>query len=183
MRSVYKLADYPAGLPLSSDDLVEFHAARLLLLLHFCGVKNQIDGLTKLAKLDFFVRYPDFFDKASAALKESERSAAQGVESAMVRHHYGPWDKRYYDVLAYLDGRELIEIRKEGEHAFVFMLTDQGMAVVAGLTKNPSFGELIEQMKRVKKVFGSKTGNYIKNLIYRVFDQEVAQRPLGQVIE
>jgi hypothetical protein len=56
-----------------------------------------------MAKMDFFARYPDFFSVASAALKEGadgtehkDRSASHSVESAMIRHHYGPWDKRYY---------------------------------------------------------------------------------------
>ncbi len=57
---------YPAGLPLTADQITEFHAARLMLLLHLCGVKNRIEGLTKLAKLDFFVRYPAFFLRAAA---------------------------------------------------------------------------------------------------------------------
>jgi hypothetical protein len=57
----------------------------------------------KMAKLDFFSRYPDFFEVARAAIAPSQSTAEQQetddtVESAMVRHHYGPWDKRYYHV-------------------------------------------------------------------------------------
>ena len=32
MKSVRRLGSEPAGVPLSADDLIEFHAARLLLL-------------------------------------------------------------------------------------------------------------------------------------------------------
>ena len=101
MKSVRRLSQIAAGNPLASDDLIEFHAARLLLLIALCGTKNaaegttRIEGLTKLAKLDFFVRYPDFFNRASQALNADERSATTVVESSMVRHHYGPWDQRY----------------------------------------------------------------------------------------
>jgi hypothetical protein len=60
MKSLNRLGARSVSLPLSADDIVEFHAARLLLLLSVCGVAGRIDGLTKMAKLDFFARYPDF---------------------------------------------------------------------------------------------------------------------------
>lgn len=42
------------------DDAVDFHASRLLLLLNLCGTNPGpgIEGRTKFAKLDFFLRYP-----------------------------------------------------------------------------------------------------------------------------
>lgn len=82
---------------LAADDIVEFHAARLLLLLSVCGVSGRIDGLTKMAKLDFFARYPHFFEVARAAAgplhaldAPSRTESDEAVEAAMVRHHYGP---------------------------------------------------------------------------------------------
>ena len=76
--------------------------------MHICGKAGRIDGLTKMAKLDFFTRYPDFFEVARAAVETHAESGSVGtadaVESSMVRHHYGPWDKRYYQVLAHLEG-------------------------------------------------------------------------------
>ena len=61
MKRFRELGDTPISSPLPAEDVLELHAARLVLLLKHCGVKNRIDGLTKLAKLDFFVRYPEFF--------------------------------------------------------------------------------------------------------------------------
>src|SRR5215510_79470 len=109
VRSLNRVGTQPVSLPLGADDIVEFHAARLLLLMHVCGIKGRIDGLTKMAKLDFFSRYPDFFEAARSEVPSEEDQASdahQGddrVESAMIRHRYGPWDKRYYHVLAYLE--------------------------------------------------------------------------------
>jgi hypothetical protein len=37
-------------------------------------------------------------------------------------------------------------------------------------------------MKEIKVTFGAKTGTYLKNLIYRVFEEEIGHRPLGEVI-
>jgi hypothetical protein len=74
MRSLNRLGMRSAGLSLCADDIVEFHAARLLLLMRICGVSGRIDGLTKLAKLDFFARYPDFFEAARHAIEDKDTS-------------------------------------------------------------------------------------------------------------
>jgi hypothetical protein len=188
MRSLNRLGSLPASLPLLADDVVEFHAARLMLLMQICGVKGKINGLTKMAKLDFFVRYPDFFDAARASilksqdLSSSEQAAPDDrVESAMVRHHYGPWDKRYYHVLAHLEARKLITVSKEGK-SYRIALTPLGAERAAAMAKLPSFAPLAARMKEVKKVFGSKTGTSLKDLIYRLFEKEVGKRPMGERI-
>lgn len=176
-------------LPLSADDVVEFHAARLLLLIKFSGTAGRIDSLTKMAKMDFFARYPDFFAAAKAASGDGSDSteamnitSRHSVESAMVRHHYGPWDKRYYQVLAVLEAKGLVAITKEGK-SYRIALTPLGNERAQVLGSRPSFVELVSRMKDIKKVFGSKSGNSIKNLIYELFDAEVGQRPRGEVIE
>ncbi len=78
MRSLNRVWMQPTSLPLSADEIVEFHAARLLLLIHLCGVSGRIDGLTKMAKLDFFARYPDFFEAARSALEPRTGDSLSG---------------------------------------------------------------------------------------------------------
>lgn len=190
MKSLSHLANHPSSLPLSANDVVEFHAARLLLLLSICGTSGRIDGLTKMAKLDFFVRYPDFFEAARRAVEPGvDRDPApdgggekdDAVEAAMVRHHYGPWDKRYYQVLAQLEGKGLIQVTKE-KVAYRISLTGLGQERAKLLKSKPSFGPLTERMKEVKKTFGSKNGNTLKNLIYQLFDEEVGKQTMGRTI-
>jgi len=103
------------------------------------------------------------------------------VESAMVRHHYGPWDKRYYHVLAHLEAKNLITVAKEG-NSYKLKLTDLGKERAKALASKPSFGPLVERMREIKKTFGTKSGSYLKDLIYRLFDEEVGQRRMGQMI-
>ncbi len=182
MKTLRELAKLPVGASLLADDITEFHAARIILLISLCGIKSRIDGLTKLAKLDFFVRYPHFFTKATAILGEQMQSVIHSTESRMVRHHYGPWDHRYYDVLAYLRSRGLIEIVQEG-NSYKFNLTDLGKETANKFKAIPEYSKLCEQMSRVKKAFGAKSGSALKTLIYKVFDQEIAKRSLGEVIE
>ena len=183
MNATTSLDRYPAGLPLTADQITEFHAARIVLLLHLCGVKNRIVGLTKLAKLDFFVRYPEFFQRAARHLeKQTVRPAVDTVESSMVRHHYGPWDARYYQILAFLEGRELIAVERN-DKTFIFSLTETGFGLAKRLTGEPAYQDLCTHMKAVKKLLGTKSGDVLKNLVYELFDEEVAKLPLGQVIQ
>jgi hypothetical protein len=185
MKSARLLGIEPTSLPVAADDITELHAARLLLLIHHCGSKDQIDGLTKLAKLDFFVRYPAFFYRAAKRPNDAASQQSEGglnVESSMVRHHYGPWDKRYYQVLAFLEARGVLSVTKQG-NTFEFTLTDMGCAKANALSQEKSFVLLVSHMKAVKKAFGKKTGTQLKNLVYAVFDAEVKQRKLGDVIQ
>lgn len=188
MKSFNTLGTSPAGIPVAADDLLEFHAARLLLLFKICGKTPRntglprIDGLTKMAKLDFFVRYPQFFNTACQALGLSSESATQTVESSMIRFHYGPWDERYYHILAYLEGKRLLSVTKENQ-AFALSLTEEGRLLADRLAEDEVFAPLVEQMRRVKTALGDKPGSTLKNLIYQIFEKEVAQRPLGETIE
>lgn len=182
MKSIVNLDKEPAGIPLLADDVLEFHAARLLLLFKLCGTAGKIEGLTKMAKLDFFVRYPQFFYVMCEKLGRQFQQSHATVESSMVRFHYGPWDKRYYHILSYLESKELIKISRKGNQ-FRFELTPFGKETVEQLANNPSFRELTEHMKKVKKEFGDKSGSTLKKWIYEVFDDEVGKRRMGEIIK
>jgi hypothetical protein len=158
MKRLREFADAPVSRPLGAEDVMELHAARLLLLFRHCGVNSQrIDSLTKMAKLDFFVRYPDFFAVAAAA---EGRGATPGAsqESRMVRYRYGPWDDRYYRLLSYLEALGLVAVSQEG-NSFRLELTGEGVRVAEELTESPSFERLVEHMKQVKSVLGSSSSS------------------------
>lgn len=189
MNATTSLDRYPVGRPLTADQITEFHVARLLLLIYLCGTKDKatgrfkLDGLTKLAKLDFFVRYPDFFQRAIKHLGlEIGSGRSISVESPMVRHHYGPWDARYYQILGYMESRNLITVERP-TRSFVFVLTELGMDVAKRLSCEASFSNLCSRMKDVKEAFKGKSGDWLKKLVYELFDAEIAKLPLGQVIE
>ena len=142
----------------------------------------RIDGLTKMAKLDFFVRYPQFFNTACQVLGLPSESATETVESSMIRFHYGPWDDRYYHILGYLEGKHLLSVTKD-KQAFTLSLTDEGKQVADQFARDNAFAPLVEQMRQVKKALGDKPGSTLKKLIYQIFEKEVAQRRLGETIK
>ena len=184
MRSFKLLGNRPARLALVADEVVEFHASRLLLLFNICGTANRIEGLTKLAKLDFFVRYPSFFERIATSVGEENASAhlTAGVESPMVRHHYEPWDSRYYHILAYLEARNLINVTKAGR-AYRFALTEEGKKAANTLRQDSAFEDLVSQMKLVKDAVGRFSGSRLKRMIYEHFGREVADKVRGDLIE
>jgi hypothetical protein len=182
MKSLQTLAAREKALPIAADEVTELHAARMLLLLKLCGSKGRIEGLTKLAKLDFFCRYPEFFKRAAAAIETEVKAMIDVNESPMIRHNYGPWDQRYYQLLPYLEARGLISVTQQGT-GYSFSLTSKGTTLAEGLAQELPFQKLRDHMQEVKKAFGQKNGSQLKKLIYKLFPDEVARRPRGEVIE
>lgn len=182
MKRFNELGNTPISSALPAEGILELHAARLVLLLKHCGMKNRIDGLTKLAKLDFFVRYPEFFAKAAQAMGQQSSTATASNDSSMVRYRYGPWDDRYYHLLSYLESRGLINIERV-RNSYRVTLTENGDIIATMMSQDSSYESLIVHMKDVKTAMGSKGGTTLKNLIYELFQSEVGEKSLGEVIE
>lgn len=188
MESLKTIDSLSTGRTLIADDLIEFHASRLLLLVMLCGIQNRavgtyrIEGLTKLAKLDFFVRYPEFFQRAAAHFNVSVNATAAPADSKMIRFHYGPWDKRYYQVIPYLEARNLLTVAKVG-NSYHFSLTPKGSAIGQQLNADPAFASLAARMKEVKRVLGARSGSSLKDLVYALFEEEVGAKKLNTTIQ
>jgi DNA-binding PadR family transcriptional regulator len=103
------------------------------------------------------------------------------AQSSIILGPYGPWDKRYYHVLAFLEARGLIVVRKQGKSVHL-ALTKAGKELAGRLLEEPSFTQLVAHMRQVAEAFGKQTGNELKALIYRTFGEDVSDRPLGHVI-
>jgi hypothetical protein len=187
MKSLQKLLNQNAGLPIVADDVLEFHAARLVLLIRYCGMRNRvtteyrIQGLTKMAKLDFFIRYPAFFKEVTTMEQEGVRDTCP-PESPMIRYQYGPWDQRYYQVLAYLSAKGLISLSKDGA-TVILSLTADGNNAAEKLAQEQSYTDLLKHISEVSGAFRNKSGNALKKLIYKAFDEEVGELPWGEVIQ
>ncbi len=176
----------------SLDDNIPFHATRLLLLIKVSGRpvrKPRIEGRTKLAKLDFFVRYPPFLDKAAQNLLSEEQYQLvrnklvvdPTVESHMIRYKYGPWDKKYYLILAYLNGKNLIKISSSANNVDLYELSPIGDSLSSTLMELQQFETIVTRCRIVGDIFGNRNGTWIKKFIYRTFP-EVVHTPYTQLI-
>lgn len=152
---------------------LDYHVARILLLLHAMTPRGgRLDGLTKLAKLDFLLRYPAFLDRMlrtdrvrwSQGLEptESERLA---VESRMIRYKYGPWDDRYYPVVGALVGMQLAETSVEGGR-YTLRLTDMGRAIARQLASDSRWSTVAARAAMLREHY-NVSGNALKERIYR----------------
>lgn len=175
------------------DDLA-YHQARILLLVAAVaaepGHNRKLDGLTKLAKLDFLVRYPALasviLDDLSAGdtrmhLEEHELAAPTEVDDPMTRYKFGPWDDRYYPVIGALVSRGLIRYVKGRRGSVALTATPAGKRLASELTMDPLWGTLSDRCLAVAKASTGMSGNAIKE---RIYDRlaELMDRPHREII-
>lgn len=176
-----------------------YHASRLLLLILLCGKPRNttseklpgIEGRTLLAKFDFFIRYPFYLRCAANILDKKVSDEDLGlattaeeysIESQMVRFFYGPWDHIYYLVLAYLIGKELINVEKsDGRGTEIFRLTRKGWNVAKSIMDDPIYTDLASRADTAYHLFNAYNGNRLKEFIYENFP-EVVGRKIGAQI-
>jgi hypothetical protein len=178
----------PFAQPLDAEQVPEFHAARLLLLLlAYRSLRHAaVRGRTKLVKLDFFMRYPKFLERALqklpavAAADKGYSSGKEGVEANMVRYRYGPWDPQYFNLIAFLLSRGLINVGQGTVETY--SLTDAGRNVATAIAARPEFEPLIRRAELVSRTLGPLNGMTLKNFIYESFEDEVTHLPTGRTI-
>ncbi|MFF1594699.1 hypothetical protein ACFVY0_42525 [Streptomyces sp. NPDC058286] len=171
------------------DDSVDFHASRLLLLINLCGTDPGpgIEGRTKFAKLDFFLRYPGFLERAHAALSDAvepqhaftAQDAAE-IEAPMIRYRYGPWDHRYRQFLSFLTARHLVAVNRGTPERV--RLRPAGKAAAQRLAELDQFQPLVQRCHAMKNNLAQMSGTDLKNLIYDLFPDEVGNAPYQQEI-
>jgi len=163
------------------EEQPSLHKSRLLLLLlAFAGDKNdgEVDGITKLAKLDFLLRYPTMLKRALEARGASTRDISvekhelYSVESEMVRYRFGPWDHRYRFYLNLLVGEGLIKVVSEGRKV-VISLTPEGFAFATRIRENSLMNIYYRRASVLKRHFNLTSSNLMK-FIYETFPEIVS---------
>ncbi len=171
-----------------------YHVGRLIILIGHCGKPQAnpnkpptITGRTLLAKLDFFMRYPNYLQRAAIKLDIactvedlgiSKPDDVNTIESRMVRYLYGPWDSVYYVALAYMVGKGLIEPPRASK-VDLFRLTPKGTTILGMFEADPDFSDLIRRANTIYKLFNAYNGSRLKLFIYDSFP-EVVNRQLGE---
>jgi hypothetical protein len=157
------------------------HEVRLLILLRSAEEARPaktIEGITKLAKLDFFLRYPTYLERLLHALNKPIDAVAvtarerESIEAAMIRFRYGPWDRRYRRWLTLLNSRGLVDIRVSGNTVHVG-LTEVGRSVAASIADSPAFADWVRRGALIGLHLSRLTGTRLKSLVYEVFPEIV----------
>jgi len=173
----------------SLEEDYEMHIARLLILLSvFAGKKGNktINGLTKLVKLDFLLRYPVYLERALQVIRASPKAAKvqdherKSVESSMIRYRYGPWDPRYRRFINLLVGKGLAQVSSK-KRTIKIGLTMAGLNKASILCKDDNFQDLMHRAHLLRANF-DMGATRLKEFIYETFPEIVSLR-LGEEIK
>ncbi|MFC1944618.1 hypothetical protein ACFLX5_03910 [Chloroflexota bacterium] len=157
--------------------------ARLLLLIHeFSRHGRSLEGRTKLAKLDFFLRYPLYLKRAleiraPGTQLSVDTAEVENFETRMVRYRYGPWDPAYYSLLGRLIGKGLVAAT-HGTRGIWFKTTDAGKEVAQDIGSTEEW-EAIRQRTELLGNHLNLSGSNLKRFIYRHFP-EVTEAAWGE---
>lgn len=171
----------------SVEDNDDLHLARLLLLLHAnSGRSNRsVEGITKLAKMDFLLRYPSCLARVVAAqpklkveIPENERNT---IEAKMVRYRYGPWDARYRRWIGLLVAKGLATTFLEGRTVHV-QLTQAGLELASRMKEIGEFQTLSQRSAVVARAVGNYSATKLMKYVYEVFP-EIVSLKLGEQIK
>lgn len=160
------------------EDLA-YHQGRVLLLIRAVAEEprnsGRLDGLTKLAKLDFLVRYPALAPVVLDELHESDPDLHLGaadlsdptaVADPMIRYKYGPWDDRYYPIVGALISRGLLRYARGRKGSVALVPTASGRSLADDLSAEPSWRGINDQCRAVARASAGLTGNALKSRIY-----------------
>ena len=149
--------------------------ARLLLLIDaFTGRTKSLEGRTKLAKLDFLLRYPAYFRRAlevrAPGTEVSDSPEAEkDIEHRMVRYRYGPWDPAYFALLGSLIGRGLVEPVSVAA-GVGYRTTDTGQGLAARLRAADVWDDTANRARLLRKHF-DLSGSTLKEFVYEHFPE------------
>ncbi|WP_239655016.1 hypothetical protein [Mycobacterium riyadhense] len=175
------------------DDLA-YHQARVLLLVRAVaaepGHNRKLDGLTKLAKLDFLVRYPALAGVILDDLADDDKrmhltsdpiSTTTETEDPMTRYKYGPWDDRYYPVVGALVSRGLLKYIKGRRGSVALTTTPAGKRFADKLLEDPLWRDVADRCEAIAQASAGLSGNALK---VRIYDRlaDLMDRPHRQVI-
>lgn len=161
----------------SLDRDEDVHLARILVLLKAFSRADApaIEGITKLAKLDFLLRYPSCLQKALLArgvpvknipVDDFERLT---IEARMIRYRYGPWDHRYRRFLNILVARRLTTVRTDGR-TIQIDLSASGTVLADKLAKSPGFARVYQRALLLRKHLDLKA-RALMEFIYEQFPE------------
>jgi hypothetical protein len=166
-----------AAAEIESQDAL--HLSRLLVLLYSADARKNtiaakakaIEGITKLAKLDFLLRYPTNLERALRALGKDhgqvrvEPRERTSIETKMIRFRYGPWDARYRRWLGLLSAKGLVSLHLEGNTVQIG-LTESGRRLAENLRSEPMYEDLTRRSDIAMKAVGGLTGTKLKEFVY-----------------
>lgn len=174
----------------------EFNEARLLLLLRAAAGKGEtpkpLEGIMKLAKMDFLLRYPNILVRALNVIGESKKTLLDAaaaiseedrdtIEARMIRFRFGPWDTRYRRWLSILVAKQLVTVYREGRTVKI-QLSKDGLGLAKKFAEAEVFKALAERARVVNSAVGGMPSTKITAFVYKIAPEIINMR-WGNAIE
>ncbi|GIN98085.1 hypothetical protein J6TS1_39550 [Siminovitchia terrae] len=168
------------------DENDELNIIRILILINIMAGRNQkqtINGINKLVKLDFLLRYPVALERALMELKKDkdipkidiQAYERDSVETNLMHFNYGPWDGRYRRFLTILEAKGLITYTINGKTVNV-SITQTGHKKVKDISSFSEFQNYVIRSVLIKRHFGSYSSKKLINFFYEVFPEMVTMK-------
>jgi hypothetical protein len=162
----------------------ELHMSRLLILLQSADARKKtpetkakaVEGITKLAKLDYLVRYPTSLERVLLRLDKGAEKVQvlprerTSIEAKMIRFRYGPWDARYRRWLGLLHARGLVMLGVTG-NTIEIGLTDKGREIAALLRQDPLNVDVARRSDLTVAAVGSMNATRLKDFVYETIPE------------
>jgi hypothetical protein len=170
------------------EEADELHEGRLLVLVNaFSGRDgtDEIGGLTKVAKLDFLLRYPVLLERALQARGKSTAPVhvmdheRDSVESKMVRYRFGPWDPRHRRIVNLLAAKGLVHVRVQGRTVMIGV-TQRGREFGRRLAETPEFRDVARRAAALRSSL-DLTATKLMEFVYRTFPEVVSLRKYEEI--
>lgn len=168
---------------INSDDTSNI--VRMLMLLNtFSGKKKtgKIEGIIKLAILDFLIRYPVALDRVleQEEIKGNKKAASKrlvlqsyewnSIEAKMMKFNFAPWDFKYRKTISILKAKKLVEIDVNSKKV-VLGITDKGIKLSNSINEINSYKYLLIRCRILKTIFGSWSQKKLIDTIYFTFPE------------
>lgn len=144
--------------------------ARLMILINdLCGVQHnkKIEGVNKLAKLDFLLKSPSYLKRGLTNIRTNvtidiKSFEINSIESKMNLYSYIPWDENYRKLLNIIIAKGLVNITFEKDDYFI-QITKAGITIADKLLKDRYFKEFSNRSKIISTHFGLYSEGYLNN--------------------
>jgi hypothetical protein len=168
---------------IDSDDTNNI--VRMLILLDtFAGRKKngKVQGITKLAILDFLLKYPAALDKV---LEKQEREGNKAInkkrvilqsyeinsiDARMMKFNFAPWDLKYRRIVSILKAKDLIQIDIEGKK-IVLGISNKGIDISRKLSDFNNYEYMAVRSRIIKTVFGNWSQRKLIDMMYLTFPE------------
>ncbi|MFC3750099.1 hypothetical protein [Paenibacillus sp. GCM10012306] len=160
------------------DERDELHIIRILILIHSL-IGNKKDKvtveLTKLAKMDFLLKYPSALDSALTNLNKQKdvsitEAEKNNIETNILSFRFSPWSSDFRRLMVLLNAKSLIKWERRERYLDIYQ-TPKGLELYKEVLKYTEFKSMIKQSQAIKTNISNLSGINLDSLLSKVLTE------------